>query len=262
MIYICYGMTKSASTFLYQLTEQLSLVAGRRPSRLGPPFRPALSLNNYFDRIDLALVRKIAARVGRDDVVLKTHGPPDPEIAQRVATGEILANASLRDPREIALSMIDHGARSRRWRYAEFSECRTPIDALPSLDNQVATLRLWAAIPNMQTFSYNEICFDTAAAIRKLAAQIGVAVDIERVIKPFRCRNLIGQFSKGAALRYREMPLEEQQLFLDRYASFYEHFAVETPEAVQVAELQKSDTLRPRGQMHQHFASVRRRMRF
>jgi hypothetical protein len=261
MIYICYGMTKSASTYLYQLTEELSLFAGRKPARLGSPFRPVLSLNNYFDRIDLPLVREIAASIGRNDVVLKTHGPPDPEIAARVARGEILASASMRDLREIALSMVDHGARSRRWGYPEFSECRTPIDALPSLDNQVATFRLWAAIPRMQTFSYNEICFDTAASMTKLAAQIGVAVDIETVIKPFRYRNLIGQFSKGAALRYREMPLEQQQLFLDRYASFYEDFSLETPEAVRVAAVQESDTLRPRGQMLQYFASVSRRMR-
>jgi hypothetical protein len=260
MIYICYGMTKSASTFLYQLTERLALLAGRKPARLGPPFRPAWSLNNYFDRIDPPLVRDIQARVGRDDVVLKTHGPPDPEIAQRVARGEILASASMRDPREIALSMIDHGTRSRRWGYAEFSECRLPLDAWPSLDNQVETYGLWAAIPKIRTFSYNEICFDTLAAVRKLAAQIGVAADPERVIQPFQCHNLIGQFSKGAALRYREMPLEEQQLFLARYASFYQRFSLETPEATQVAERQKSDTLRPRGQLLQHFASLRRRI--
>ena len=52
MIYICFGMTKSASTFLYQLTEETFRAAGRRPARLGPPLRPLRSVENYFDTID------------------------------------------------------------------------------------------------------------------------------------------------------------------------------------------------------------------
>ena len=49
MIYICFGMMKSASTFLYQLVEETFRVAGRRPVRLGPPLRFHWSVENYID---------------------------------------------------------------------------------------------------------------------------------------------------------------------------------------------------------------------
>ena len=48
MIYICFGMTKSASTFLYQLTEETFRAAGRSPARLRPPLLP-----RYLSRITL-----------------------------------------------------------------------------------------------------------------------------------------------------------------------------------------------------------------
>lgn len=262
MIYLCYGMTKSASTFLYQLTEEVFRVVGRKSLRLGPPLRPRFSVNNYFDRIDAQLLQDIAAAAEEWDVVLKTHGPPHPEIAARIARGEILASACMRDPREIALSMVDHGERSRRWRYAEFSECVSPTDAIASIDNQVESFRLWARIPGAQIFTYNEICFDTESAVRKLVAQIGVDVQIAEVMEPFRNVRRIGQFSKGAPLRYLEMPLPQQQLFLDRYAHFYEEFSFEEPKAFEAAARRDGAAFpRARGQLAQFLGHLRRLMR-
>ena len=55
----------------------------------------------------------------------------------------MLASVSIRDPREIALAMVDHGLdRDYLRRQAEFTECRTVLDALPSLDNQIANLQV------------------------------------------------------------------------------------------------------------------------
>jgi len=261
MIYICYGMTKSASTLLYQLTEEVFRASGRRAPRLGPPFRSRLSVDNYFDRIDGPLVDRIKSSLNHDDIVLKTHGPLADDIADRIASGDILASASLRDPREIALSMIDHGARSRRWGDLEFSECATPQDCLPSIDYQVETLRQWAAIPRVETFSYNRICFDMAGTAQRLCAQFGVDADIERLVAPFRDPGLIGQFSTGTALRYREMPTEDQRLFLDRYADFYQRWPLDTELVDRVAGTGRSGRSRPSGGIAQLLTRVRRMLR-
>jgi hypothetical protein len=50
MIYICYGVTKSASTYLYQLTEELFCVAGRRVGRLPDRLRQC-SVFNFVPEI-------------------------------------------------------------------------------------------------------------------------------------------------------------------------------------------------------------------
>lgn len=260
MIYICYGMTKSASTFLYQLTEESFRLAGMAPVRLGPPFRPRGSVDNYFDRIDAALLQRIAGEIpAGGSIVLKTHAAPTPEVAERIADGEILASATLRDPREIALSMVDHGRRARRWRNASFAEIATPLDAFASLDNQVESCRRWAEIPGVALFLYNELCFETVESLDRLHRQIGLSIDAEQVMRPFRSRFGIGQFSKGVALRYREMPEQQQQLFLERYAAFYADFAFDTPTALALAEHQRDTP--PRGELAQEFAYWVRRLR-
>jgi hypothetical protein len=259
MIYICYGMTKSASTLLYQLTEELLRVAGRKPVRLKAPFKPIVSVENYFDTIDPPLLQDIEARHPGRDVVLKTHQAPHPQIAARVRDGDILASASIRDPREIALSMIDHGERSRHWGYEQFSECRAPQDALPSLDNQIATFRAWAALPPVIVFRYNEICFETKAVASRVAEQLGVAADVDAALKPFADTKTIGQFNKGVALRWREMPPAQQELFLARYADFYRDYAFETPAAARLAR--NGDAAPGRGQLGQYLAHMRRLFR-
>ena len=219
MIHICYGITKSASTFLYQLTEEILSGAGRTVCRIRRPGRS--TLENYYDSITIPLLDEIESRARGREVVLKTHGRLDPAVAGRIAEGRIKASASFRDPREVALSMADNGALSRQLGIPAFSEIAVPEDALPSIDMQLACLGEWMAVPGVEAFSYNEVCFSTDQAVRRLCAQIGVAVDAGRTIAPFRNRMLIGQLNVARPLRYRDMDEATQAIFLQRYAAFY-----------------------------------------
>jgi hypothetical protein len=224
MIYLSFGMLKSASTLTYQLTEEILRQAGRAPCILRPPLRPALSVTNYFDNIDLPLIRRIQKAAQGRDVVIKTHQLPAPEVLTLVERGEILASASFRDPREIALSMVDHGERSRRWAIPEFSECATVFDCCPSIDDQVAVLRTWCAIPRVERIAYNDICFDMPSVIARVARQMGVAVDVNAVAASFADTKIVGQFNKGVKDRFHEMTARESSHFLEHYAMFYKRF--------------------------------------
>lgn len=261
MIYICYGITKSASTFLYQLTEEVFRAAGRPIVRLGKPFRKPDSIENYFNFIDHDLLAAIESHAAGKDVVLKTHGPPCGNVAQMVAEGRILANASIRDPREVALSMIDHGDRSRRWRVFSFSEFATVSDTLNAIDIQLGVFRDWAAAGPVEVFTYNDICYDSASVVQVIARQIGATVDSASVLDRFRHKGSIGQFSKGKALRYSEMDAADQAIFLERYAELYAAFTFDTDAARRVAAEQVSLTLRPTGELAQRITNIRRRFR-
>lgn len=261
MIYICYGITKSASTFLYQLTEEVFSVAGRRPRKLGPPYRRKGSLDNYFDVIDEALIDELAGFIGDDDIVLKTHGPPRGSVASRIATGSVLASASIRDPREIALSMLDHGQRARRWKDVPFAEFQSIDDTLPALENQLGYFEAWAAIPCVSVFLYNDICFDSRTVVERVASQIGVDIDPDAVLRAFRDNKTVGQFSKGKALRYTEMDPSVQAMFQERFSRLYRGHEFDTPNAVAVAAAQKGQNLRARGQMAVNLINIRRRLR-
>lgn len=224
MIYLSYGLLKSASTLTYQVTEEILRQAGRTPCILRQPLRPALSVTNYFDNIDLPLIRRIQNAAKGADVVIKTHQLPAPEVLALVEQGDILASVSFRDPREIALSMVDHGERSRRWAIPEFSECAGVLDCCPSIDEQIEVLRVWCAIPRVERIAYNEICFDMPSVIARLARQMGVLVDIGAVEEAFLDKKLVGQFNKGVRDRFHEMTAAESAHFLERYARFYKRF--------------------------------------
>lgn len=261
MIYICYGITKSASTYLYQMTEEVFRAAGRPVLRLGKPFRKADSVENYFNFITPETLRQIEAVIGEQDIVLKTHGPPIASVAERIAAGDILASASIRDPREIALSMIDHGARARRWGNKHFTEFEEASDTLNALDIQTGLFESWAQIKSVQVFRYNDICYDSEAVVAGVAEQIGARVDPQAVLGKFRSRTTIGQFSKGKALRYTEMSKPDQAMFLQRYAPLYQAYEFDTEQARKVAEKQKGQALRPAGELIQQWINFRRRFR-
>lgn len=261
MIYICYGPTKSASTFLYQLVERIFEAANRQPLLLGPPFKPRLRVTNYFDDITPQLLHEISAAAGHRDVVLKTHQRAHPEVAELIEKGSIMACASIRDPREIALSMLDHGRRARKEGFAEFSEFHELRDTLESLDFQIDSFRSWAKIGGVKVFTFNEICFETSAVAEAIAQQVGVAVDVATVLKRFRNRGEIGEFNLGAALRYTEMTPEEQSLFLERYSSIYQDYRFDTPAAVQASLEPAGQTRRMRGEFAHRITYYRRLLR-
>lgn len=263
MIYICYGMTKSASTFLYQLTERIFELSGLQPVRLKPPLVRKGSIDNDFGDIDEVALARVADEVGDRNVVLKTHGRLTPVVADRINKGGLFASVAVRDPREIALSMLDHGDRARRWRLAAFSEFIALEDTLKSLDGQVVVAGMWAAVPRSAVFRYNDICFDTAGTIARICQQIGVQLDPGDVMAGFRGGGAIGQFSKGVPLRYRELRVETQQLFLKRYAAFYAAFEFDTPGALAALAERNGDTrpVRARGELAQEITYWRRRLR-
>jgi hypothetical protein len=261
VIYICFGMTKSASTYLYQLIEETFRAVGRKPARLGPPFRPRWSYENYVDDIDPALLEAISATIGERDIVLKTHQGLHPDVGRRINSRSLLASASIRDPREIALAMVDHGRRSRRRGDPEFAECRTIYDAFPSLDNQTANFSRWSKLERIEIFRYNEICFGSADVVARIAAQIGVSIDPTKVLRPFRGQRLIGQFNKGAALRRREMSPNQEAVFLERYAKLYEEFWFDTPAAESIAHAQGRRTPSARTLLAHRVAGIRRLLR-
>lgn len=254
MIYICYGATKSASTYLYQLTEEILCVSGRGFGRIRR--RDSRKLENYYDFITGPFLERVERAAGGRNVVLKTHGALQPEVAERIRAGEILASASIRDPREMALSMADNGARARKLGILPFAEIHAPADALPSIAMQMDYFAQWAAVPGVELFTYNEICFSSEAAVARVARQLGVSVDAAEVLAPFRDGALIGQFNVGRPQRYREMDAATQALFLARFADIYARFDFDA-----LAPAAPAAALPRRGALGHRLESARRLVR-
>ena len=257
MIYLCLGMTKSASTLVYQLTEEILRQAGRRPMILPPPLQRVTSTTNYFDTVDETLIDRIRMAAGGRDVVLKTHQRPSAGVAAMIGAGAVKASYAIRDPRELALSMVDHGIRSRRWGIRQFSECVSVRDCVASIDFQMESFALLAGSAGLLVLPYNETCFDTEQAVGRIAAQIGVVADPERVSRTFAAGRMTQQFNRGVPLRYREMSAEDSVFFLDRYRDFYADVDLAL-DAAESAEARSLGVTHPSGQLREEVVRLRR----
>ena len=164
----------------------------------------------------------MAARWG--PVVMKTHTRLDKTIADMVARGTARAHVILRDPRDVALSMIDHGNRARATGSRAFAEIETMEDAYRALEDQILTLRGWAALPGVEVMTYDYLAFDTVAAAADIMAQLGIVGDAEAVVEEVTTTCFI-QLNKGVRDRHTtEMSPETSAGFLDHFADFYRDF--------------------------------------
>jgi hypothetical protein len=218
IFYISYGVTKSASTFAYQLTEEIIRNAGHQPAKLS-------TYQNYIDPIDGAAAEAVGIEAGGSSVVIKTHGAPDRKILESVGSRAIFASVILRDPRDIALSMLDHGVRCRRTNTRGFADLYSLDDVFANLDDQFDRLKIWTSCANVLLLTYDEICFGTETVVEKIARQLNVTVNARDILRRFRRKSAIGNFNKGIKDRHKyEMSWEDQARIIERYRNIYRDY--------------------------------------
>lgn len=216
MIVMSAGLVKSASGWLFNLTNDLLVAAGesdvRRVKRefgldkvlrhencnLGAPTAGKL----------LALARP--ARAGHTFVV-KTHASPGPVTRLLLRAGWIRATYTYRDPRDVVVSALEHGEKSRaRGERQGFQHLHTVDEAIPFVASYLDTASHWLAAPNVLPVRYEEMIADPEAVLAAVARHLDVDVDrptIHEVIERNDPAQAGGRlhFNKGVAGRYREV---------------------------------------------------------
>jgi hypothetical protein len=242
-IFISYGITKSASTFAWQLIKRIAIAGGLPVATLTKKSKGASSPEDYIDPISDEKLALIHEDVGESPVIIKTHGDVTPTVARLVADGTARVFVSYRDPRDIALSLLDHGAKSREKGIKDFAEFYEITDTLDAIRTQVSRFGNWVRSCAPLLIPYDEICFDTRTTISKIANRLQVPVDVEKVLNEFsRNKNLIGQFNRGERRRFeREMDEEVSRLFVGTFADYYskyfpEELVLETTEKVRESD--------------------------
>jgi hypothetical protein len=225
LIYISYGMKKSGSTLAFELTRAI-LERNRCPQkRLPKTAVPARFKINFVGELfapQLEAIEREAAALGYP-VVLKTHAGPTPDVLAWVEQGRMIGHCVYRDPREMALSALDHGARARARGHRAFAQLVSVDDAIRSLRKQVPCFVAWSRLPGFMRIYYDDVAFDTQAVVRRLCAQMALDADpakVERQVKSWR----FTQYNKGVPGRAREMDPADSERILREFRSFYEEF--------------------------------------
>ena len=223
---VSYGMPKSASTFAWLVIKDVLVAGGAPVATLSAAAKGNEATEDFVERLWPERLAAIRDEIGDDCAVVKTHGlTVRPGEIEQAGFERTIVFVQHRDPRDIALSLIDHGARSRAEGVPDFAQCTDVPACFPVLDHAIRALEGWARHPNAVPVDYDSLCFDTEATIARIAATCGLHVDPARIAARYAERERITQFNKGQSARWRqEMSPRHAELLERRYSGYFRRF--------------------------------------
>ncbi len=237
---ISYGIPKSASTFAWQLIKKTAIAGGLPIATPTFKSKKVNSPEDYIDPLSEENLRLLHADTGAFPVVVKTHGGITPAVANLIASGNAAVFLSYRDLRDVALSLLDHGQRSRALGIDDFADLHTPEETISLLETQIQRFDSWVTSCDPVLIPYDEICFDTSKTISRVAERLDVVVDIETILREFaENKRSIGQFNKGKRARYEtEMTDDISARFISAFPQYYSKYF---PDALNTLQQSLSD---------------------
>lgn len=185
MLVISYGITKSGSTLGFEVIKAVLSEAGYPQKRLS--MIPERHNKNFIGVLDRDLLYKLLDETDGDRaIVVKTHSGYDRSIfhtlEECIHDGRLKVQTSFRDPREVCLSLLDEGRKTRAQGFGPFGEFETLDQAANSFDNQIKNFRLWGSLSDCLLMPYNEVAFSPEDAIKRIADWLGVSVNLDSVL--------------------------------------------------------------------------------
>ncbi|MEM7544249.1 MAG: sulfotransferase domain-containing protein [Pseudomonadota bacterium] len=209
LIYISYGMAKSGSTLGFQLVTAILEEAGiaqsdvdLRAEGIGDHAR----FVEVIRPVELKALRRLAEDRGGGPLAIKTHSGLWNCVIEGMREGWVIGHAICRDPRDIALSMMDASRKNQPWGKRDGQPLRHIEDALDYVRAHATKFRKWAAYPAIMPLAYEPLAFDTETVAGRIAEQLGVTVDLKRVVKMAKASDT--NMNKGK-LRRHEQELSE-----------------------------------------------------
>ena len=224
MITACFGLHKSASTYTWQITSKILLhhfdgnvIHSRDVVKIGKDF-----LDEYIEHVQSANCA----------IVQKTHSRGDRDVVKMAESGHLKVIANIRDPRDIALSMIDAGIveRSKGHKNA-MSEVVEFEDTINAIQRDIDRLDWWSQKTNPLIVKYNDVCFEPEAAVEAISVFLTgkpIPEETSREILSSIPKNGI-RFNVGKLDRYKsEMSDDKSEMILDIFQDFYRKYDLPT----------------------------------
>ncbi len=226
LLYFSYGMTKTGSTLAFQLVRSALDLCGYPQDRLGLDVVDRSLRRNFVNHISerqLTELKQEAKKRGHI-IVLKTHMRPDPGVVKMIQSGEAIAHAGYRDPRDMMLSMLDHAAKSRAEGESNFAELISTKQVLVNIRHQFDSLTAWLRLPGTMPLCYDDVAFDTETTAKRLLSRLGLGFDAALLADIVQNQRFT-QKNKGKSGRYRtEMAPETAAEIGAEFAPFLERF--------------------------------------
>ena len=218
MIIINCGMPKSGTTLLMEY--QKDLIRHLKPQNGLEKFKSHFP-TEYFPNADhetVGLLSKISDQYG--DFIIKTHSKPSSWIRNLVANHKAKISFSFRDPRDIMLSAIDHGERSRQGIDPShaFAKVCTSRDAIPLAKSSIKLYYAWRRYGQALFVKYENLVLNKIQYLKNLASYFGYRIEEKKLYTIFQKHEHLKEqawnFNKGAINRWEtEMSKEEAAFY-------------------------------------------------
>lgn len=224
--YISYGMWKSGSTYAFELTKAMFVNNGYLQTRLSNyAVEPGHNINFVRDW-SIEQLKAIINEAEKHDtiIVLKTHRPPSPEVKEFLDSDLAVGHAVYRDPRDIALSLIDAGDLARKQGHQAFSNIYHLDDAIKKIHKQVDFFNQWVNLNNIEPIAYHHFTQNPTQLAYLISEQTNFVPYTLKDADNIKTSRFI-QLNKGKQNRYQtEMSIAQNETFQKEFESFYRNF--------------------------------------
>jgi hypothetical protein len=178
------------------------------------------------DDLDLtALVKEMYGDIGSldgDVIVIKLHRASTAYVASLIESGLIYAVSTYRDPRDVALSLVDAARIDAARGKSRFTQYASLADTIDTVDYQVECLKSWALIKNVELLSFDEVSSDPQKISKKIAGRLNIPYNPEIVNDLIKQKSLIWEYNKGVTDRWvSEFGPDDKAHWEGRASSFY-----------------------------------------
>lgn len=234
MFIISAGMPKSGSGYVYNLLNEMLIASGCADARkIKQDFHLENIMrghNNNIGRLAWNKLMKLwLISVKTGPFCVKTHAAPEPWIQQVIKSGMIQMMYIYRDPRDVVLSVMDHGRKllgeGKKHTFAQMADFDSAFSRLPNWFN---IWSIYHELPGTINVKYEGLLQEPLKALRNIADFFKLRVDEQRlkeILWKYSRFNPAGErkglhYNKGKAFRYiREMSSEQKKQFIDQYGT-------------------------------------------
>ena len=224
-LYFSFGVTKTGSTLAYRMARHFLECRGHSQALLPDHLQVIRKDLNSWSQANHELLEEIVDWVSARGIflALKTHRAPTVTVRRLLKQGRAMGHATFRDPREIALSLVDHGRESQERGHdpVRFRDLKDATDSLDLIERQLGIFDRWENLPRIETWYYDDFAFNPDLSFDKLARQTGLKPLTQAERDAFD-GSAGTKFNKAVLHRWKsELTTAESEEFKQRFSDFY-----------------------------------------